>query len=302
VASISETSDRTDGESTGTSAGVAIRRRSIRLGIAGTLAFLALSAFVFASTSATKLLGITWIAFLAMAGAAAVGAGARTERPTGLVWGYGLASGAMLTSAAAFLVPQAIGQGPEPQLGGFGIAMGILVGFAGHTAGHRLTHRQLPLDRTTAELTAHALAAGSIIGVIYTAMPDLGPLLGLAIVSHKAPAGYAAARRLATRGRSPALLLLPAVGVGLAALPVTLLSFPADPTVNALVFGFAAGIFLHVAMDFLPHCETGSDVHDAVTRAGHDHDHDRLDRLRLQAALSTIVGGLAVAVAYFAIQ
>jgi ZIP family zinc transporter len=86
------------------------------------------------------------------------------------------------------------------------------------------------------------------------------------------------------------------------ALPMTLLSFPADPTVNALVFGFAAGIFLHVAMDFLPHCATGSDVHDAVTRAGHDHDHDRLDRLRLQAALSTIVGGLAVAVASFAIQ
>jgi ZIP family zinc transporter len=278
----------------------AIRTRSVRLGIAGTLAFLVLSAIVFTSTSATKLLGIAWIAFFAMGGAALVGSHANTERPVGLVWGYGLASGAMLTSAAAFLVPQAIGQAPRP--GGFGIAAGILVGFAGHTVGHRLTHRELPLDRTTAELTAHALAAGSIIGVIYTAMPDLGPLLGLAIVSHKAPAGYAAARRLAAKGRSATPLLLPAAGVGLAALPMTMLSFPADPTVNAVVFGFAAGIFLHVAMDFLPHCETGSDVHNAVTRADNDHDHDRLDRLRLHAALSTVVGGVAVVLAYLAIQ
>jgi ZIP family zinc transporter len=218
----------------------------------------------------------------------------------GLVWGYGLASGAMLTSAAAFLVPQAIGY--QAKAGGFGIAAGILLGFAGHTVGHRLTHYELPLDRTTAELTAHALAAGSIIGIVYTAMPDLGPLLGLAIVSHKGPAGYAAARRLAVNDRSPALLLLPAVGVGLAALPMTALTVPADPTLNAVVFGFAAGIFLHVAMDFLPHCETGSDVHAAVTRAGSDHDHALLDRLRFQAAGSTAVGGLAVVVAYLLLQ
>ncbi|MFB6072941.1 MAG: ZIP family metal transporter [Halobacterium sp.] len=278
----------------------AVRARTTRLGAGSVLAFLALSAYVLVATDATKLLGIAWVAFAAMAAGAAVGARASTEHPTGLVWGYGLASGAMVASSAAFLVPQATGYAAKP--GGFGVAAGILVGFGAHTVGHRLAHRELPLDRTTAELTAHALAAGSIIGVVYTAMPDLGPLLGLAIVSHKAPAGYAAARRLSADGRSPAMLLLPASGVGLAALGVTQVAVPTDPAVRAAVFGFAAGIFLHVAMDFLPHCETGSDVHAAATRAGHEHDHDLLDRLRVQAVLSTAAGGLAVAAAWLVVQ
>jgi ZIP family zinc transporter len=296
---MSSPSGQTDHDRTAAIAAAA-RIPSTQLALGGTVLFVLLSVYSFVVLSTTKLVGIAWVAFLAMAGAAVLGARSDTEHPTGLVWGYGLASGAMLTSAAAFLVPQAITYEPKP--GGFGIAAGILVGFAGHTIGHRLTHLDLPLDRTTAELTAHALAAGSIIGIVYTAMPDLGPLLGLAIVSHKGPAGYAAARRLVARDRSPILLLLPAVGVGIAALPMTLLSVPADQTLNAVVFGFAAGIFLHVAMDFLPQCETGSDIHDAVTRADNAHDHELLDRLRLQAALSTILGGLAVVVAYLLLQ
>jgi len=276
------------------------RARTLRLGGVSAVAFLALSAYVLVAGDAPKLLGISWVAFAAMAGAAALGARATTDHPTGLVWGYGLASGAMVTSAAAFLLPQAIGYAAKP--GGFGVAAGILTGFGAHTVGHRLSHLDLPLDRTTAELSAHSLAAGSIIGVVYTAMPDLGPLLGLAIVSHKGPAGYAAARRLARNGRSPAMLLLPAAGVGIAALAVTVLSFPTDPVFRAVVFGFAAGIFLHVAMDFLPHCETGSDVHDAVTRSDHDHDHARLDSLRQQAVLSTAAGAVAVAAAWLLLQ
>ncbi|AHG04507.1 zinc transporter [Halobacterium sp. DL1] len=278
----------------------AVRATTSRLGVLSTLALVALSAYVVVGDPPVKLLGISWVAFAAMAGAAALGARASTEHPTGLVWGYGLASGAMITSASVFLVPQAIGYAPKP--GGFGVAAGILVGFAAHTVGHLVTHFDLPLDRTTAELAAHSLASGSIIGVVYTALPELGPLLGLAIVSHKGPAGYAAARRLVREGRSPAMLLLPASGVGLAALAVTLFSFPTDPTFRAVVFGFAAGIFLHVAMDFLPHCETGSEVHDAVTRTGHDHDHSRLDALRQQAVLSTAAGGLAVAAAWLLLQ
>jgi ZIP family zinc transporter len=278
------------------------RARTSRLGAVSLLAFVALSAYVFATGSATKLLGISWVAFAAMAGAAVVGARANTEHPTGLVWGYGLASGAMVASSAAFLLPQAIGYAAKP--GGFGVAAGILVGFGAHTVGHLVTHRNLPLDRTTAELTAHALAAGSIIGVVYTAMPDLGPLLGLAIVSHKGPAGYAAARRLTTQGRSPMMLLLPAAGVGIAALVVTVLSFPTDAVFRAVVFGFAAGIFLHVAMDFLPECETGSEVHAAATRGDQvdAHDHELLDRLRLHAVASTVLGGLAVVVAFLVVQ
>ncbi|WP_336036489.1 ZIP family metal transporter [Halobacterium yunchengense] len=278
------------------------RTRTSRLGAASLLAFVALSAYVLLAGSAPKLLGIAWVAFAAMAGAAVLGARANTEHPTGLVWGYGLASGAMIASAAAFLLPQAIGYAAKP--GGFGVAAGILVGFGAHTVGHLLTHRDLPLDRTTAELSAHSLAAGSIIGVVYTAMPDLGPLLGLAIVSHKGPAGYAAARRLAARDRSPMMLLLPAAGVGIAALAVTVVSVPTDATVRAVVFGFAAGIFLHVAMDFLPECETGSEVHAAATRGDHadEHDHALLDELRVHAVGSTLLGGVAVAAAWLLLQ
>jgi ZIP family zinc transporter len=248
---------------------------------------------------APKLLSISWVAFAAMAGAAALGSRAGAAHPRALVWGYGLAAGAMVTSAAVFLVPGAIGHHPE--IGGFGVAAGVLVGFGAHTAGHRLTHRELPIDRTTAELAAHALAAGAIIGIVYTAMPELGLLLGLSIVSHKGPAGYAAARRLARAGKPASAVLLPASGVGITGLSVSLLAVPGSATVQAAVFGFAAGIFLHVAMDFLPRCETGSEVHDMVAGDEGGHAHARLDRLRVQAVVSTLLGGLAVFAAWLVV-
>ena len=185
-----------------------------RVGVVATLVLLVLSAVavVTGTTGGRKLVGISWIAFLAMAAAVPLGARTGERSALGLVWGYGLAAGAMITSAAVFLVPQAIGQ--HPRWGGFGIAFGLLAGFASHTIGHRLAHMDLPMDRTVAELTAHAFSAGAIIGIIYGNMPELGALLGLAIVSHKGPAGYAAARRLANAGRNPSVLLLPATGVG----------------------------------------------------------------------------------------
>ena len=264
------------------------------VGSVGLLALVALSVYTFSAAPAPKLLGISWVAFASMAGAAALGLRTSGTSPRGLVWGYGLASGAMVTSAAAFLVPNATGF--HPTFGGFGVAVGLLAGFAGHTVGHRLAHLELPVDRTVTELTAHALTAGLIIGVVYTVMPDLGPLLGLSIVSHKGPAGYAATERLRREGKSVAVILLPASGVGVAALAASLLSFPIDAAVRGLTFGFAAGIFLHVAMDFLPRCETGSEIHEAITVTG--HAHEVLDRLRLHAVVSTALGGAAVALAW----
>ena len=240
-----------------------------------------------------KVLAISWVAFGAMAGAIPFGrraAGTRSAR--GLVWGYGLASGAMITSAAVFLVPQAIGYAPK--IGGFGVASGILAGFSAHTIGHRLTHLDTPFDTTAAEISAHALTAGAIIGLVYATLPDLGLLLGLAIVSHKGPAGYAAARRLAREGKAVSVLLFPATGVGLTAIPTATLPVPATGAVNAAIFGFAAGIFLHVAMDFLPECEAGSEVGEVAALAG--DAHERLDRLRGHAVASTILGGGAVLV------
>jgi ZIP family zinc transporter len=267
-----------------------------RLGLGAFALLVALSAYA-VSAELWKLLGISWVAFGAMAGAAVVGYRTRDENPTALVWGYGLASGAMVTSAAVFLLPGAIGH--HPQFGGFGVAVGVLVGFASHSVGHRIAHVDMPLDRTVAELSAHALAAGLVIGVVYGNMPELGLLLGLAIVSHKGPAGYAAAARLARTGGDVTTLLLPAVGVGLTAIVSASLQLPAAPPVRGIVFGFATGIFLHVAMDFLPRCELGSEIHDALAVDG--DAHTLLDRLRLHAVGSTVLGGLVVFVAWILI-
>ena len=271
--------------------GVGALPRVSRLGLGAFVLLVGLSAYA-VTAGLWKLLGISWAAFAAMAGAAVLGARTTNESPVGLVWGYGLASGAMVTSAAVFLLPTAIGH--HPQFGGFGVALGVLVGFASHSIGHRLAHVDMPIDRTVAELSAHALAAGIVIGVVYGNMPELGLLLGLAIVSHKGPAGYAAASRLARKGGDVTAMLLPAVGVGLTAILAASLEIPAAPPVRGVVFGFATGIFVHVAMDFLPQCELGSEIHDAVSVIGDGDAHALLDRLRLHAVASTLIGGVAV--------
>ncbi|WP_277555802.1 ZIP family metal transporter [Halobaculum limi] len=263
------------------------------LGLASTAVLVAASALAL-TTGRVKLFGIAWLAFGAMAVAGYAGARTPSTHTGTLVWGYGLAAGAMITSAAVFLLPQAMGQ--HPVFGGFGVALGLLVGYAAHTLGHRLSHMQLPIDRTLAELTAHAVSAGAIIGIIYGNMPELGVLLGVAIVSHKGPAGYAAVHRFAGRGGDWTAVLLPAAGVGVAAVASSFLALPASAPIRGVVFGFATGVFLHVAMDFLPECEIGSEVHDSLS---HDGDaHELLDRLRVHAVASTAIGGVAVFLAW----
>ncbi|MFB6083519.1 MAG: ZIP family metal transporter [Halorientalis sp.] len=271
--------------------------RSSLVGLAGVGLLLVFSALAVVA-ELWAVLVIAWVAFAGMAGSIPLGVrAAETGSAHRLVWGYGLASGAMITSASVFLVPQAMGF--APRIGGFGVAAGILVGFGSHVLGHRLSHVSAAFDDTAVQLSAHALSAGAIIGLVYAAMPKLGLLLGLAIVSHKGPAGYAAARRLAAADRPASVLLLPASGIGLTAIPVALLNVPAVPAINAAVFGFAAGVFLHVAMDFLPRCEVGGEVGE-VARVT-EHAHELLDRLRIHAVVSTSLGGLAVFLAWLAI-
>jgi len=271
------------------------------LGLLSVAVLVGLSAL--ASTGgAWKVLVISWVAFAAMGLGAWLGARAKRTSPHRLVWGYGLASGAMVTSAAMFLVPQAMGLGTAAgtaRLGGIGIAVGIVAGYGTHTIGHRLTHLDTSFDTTTTAIAAHALSAGLVIGIVYASMPTLGLLLGLAIVSHKGPAGYAAARRLVRDNKSATALLLPAAGVGLTAIPVALVPMPATPTANAIVFGFAAGIFLHVALDFLPNCEAGSEIDEVCSLQ--EHSHDLLDELRTHAVGSTAVGAAAVVAAWVAL-
>lgn len=243
-----------------------------------------------------KVIGISWIAFSAMA--LAIPLGRDTSQQTNLTFlvaGYGLASGAMITSAAIFLVPTAISH--HPVYGGLGIALGILAGFAIHTFNHGLTHRSFAASPVVIELTSHALSAGLIIGMVYAAMPDLGLLLGIAIVSHKAPAGYAAARRLSLQGKPTKLLLIPATAIGLTALPVSMLDIPANTLINGLIFGFATGVFFHVAIDFLPECEVGGNIHQETNL---DHtEHHTLDSYRRWAVLTTFLGGAVVYLAWY---
>ena len=272
-------------------AGAGLDRPSL-FGLAGLAGLLGLSTLALAGAP-WKVLVVSWAAFGAMAGCAVLGARTAGGDAVRLVWGYGLASGAMVTSAAVFLLPQAVGF--DAAVGGFGVAAGLVGGYSGHTVGHRLSHRDA-FDSAPAQLTAHSLSAGAIIGLVYAALPELGLLLGLAIVSHKGPAGYAAARRLGDADRSMGVLLLPSSGVGLTAVPAALLQPPSTPAVNAAIFGFAAGVFLHVAMDFLPECEVGGEVSEAAGVDG--HAHARLDRLRVHAVASTLGGALAVALAW----
>lgn len=269
-----------------------------RIGVAGVVALVALSVFGMLG-GLWKLVIIAWVAFAAMAVAAVPGAHAESMSAGRLVWGYGLASGAMITSAAVFLIPEAIGY--DAEVGGFGVAAGLLVGFGAHTIGHRLAHLDTPFDTTAAQLTTHTLSEGVITGLVYAALPELGLLLGLAIASHKGPAGYAAARRLAGTEKPVSVLLLPAAGVGLAALPIAIIGFSGSPPVSAAVFGFAAGVFLHVAMDFLPECEVGSEIGEAIGHAESADVHAELDRLRVHAVASTAIGALSVFVAWTAL-
>ncbi|WP_458189295.1 ZIP family metal transporter [Haladaptatus sp. NG-WS-4] len=270
--------------------------RLSRLGLAGFVTLVVLSWFTVAA-GLEKVLVIAWAAFGAMAGGTVLGARAgESTHAKKLVWAFGLASGAMITSAAVFLVPQAIAH--HPQFGGFGIAFGVLTGFAAHTIGHRAMHMDVPFDHAAVELTAHSFAAGAIIGLVY-GNADIGLLLGLAIVSHKGPAGYAAAHRLQREGKPPSILLLPSAGVGITAMLSALLELPSSGAVNGLVFGFASGVFLHVAMDFLPRCELGGEVYEVAQLS--DHAHHLLDELRTHAVASTALGGIVVFVAWMTI-
>ncbi|MFC6737200.1 ZIP family metal transporter, partial [Halolamina salina] len=107
------------------------------------------------------------------------------------------------------------------------------------------------------------------------------------------------ADRLQRNGRSWVPILLPASGVGVVAVVSSAIALPASPPVNGLVFGFATGVFLHVAMDFLPRCELGSEVHDALSVD--DDAHEVLDRLRLHAVASTVLGGAVVVLLWLAV-
>lgn len=259
--------------------------------------FIALS--VLAGVNAKwKVLGISWLAFLAMVLFVPLVSQKKKQNISSLVAGYGLASGAMITAAAIFLIPEAMHH--HPIYGGLGIALGIFLGFTIHTLNHGLSHTSIPMDSTLLELSTHSISDGLIIGFVYAAMPQLGLLLGAAIVAHKAPAGYAAAKRLSLQHKSTSLVLIPACAMGIAAIPISLVNIPQSELLNALIFGIATGVFFHVAMDFLPECEVGGNIQ----RQTHleSHEHHLLDRYRKWAVFNIFAGGLIIFLLWYFIH
>ncbi|AWN16273.1 hypothetical protein [Salinisphaera sp. LB1] len=152
------------------------------------------------------------------------------------------AAGAMLASALVLLIPHALSD--HAATGSAGLAIGLAVGMALHvTSGGRDGRAML------GALTLHSVCGGIVLGALYTLMPAHGWGVGLAILAHKAPAGYVLARRLAARPGHRILVVLPALGTGLGALCVAIM--PVGVALPAgLIFGAAAGLFLFVALAF----------------------------------------------------
>lgn len=243
------------------------------------------------STGRTKLTGIVVFGFLAMIGGAFLSTLGEFDTPQQQVVAYGLASGAMLSSAAALLAPKAILQHGE--YGGFAIALGYILGYGGHELGHYFKHYDLPLNASASELTIHALTAGSIMGVVYGTLPGLSALFGFGILAHKFPAGFTGAETLRNSGLPRIVMVVPAAAVAIAAIPLSLLLPPLSPVVKAVLFGISTGVFAHVAVDMLPDC---SHVGSHADSAGHEpiQCSPDADRIRQYAVGSTIIGALAI--------
>lgn len=235
----------------------------------------------------TKLVGITVFGFVAMMTGAGLSRIGTFDTPNRQVWAYGLSSGAMLASAAALLAPKAITQ--HATYGGFAIALGYLLGYAGHEVGHLLTHRELPVNVETGELTLHALLAGSIMGVVYGSLPSLTALFGYGIVAHKLPAGFTGTEAVDRAGLPTSVMMVPAAAVAIAAIPLSILTPSLSPIVKAIFYGVSTGVFAHVGIDMLPEC---SHVGSHAESSGHGavQCSPEADRMRQYAVVSTFLG------------
>jgi len=264
------------------------RKLSSRYRAGHALADVALVAFVAVvavgvAAGRSKLVGITVFGFAAMVGGVTVSQWGAFETPRRRVLADGLASGAMLASAAALLAPKAITQ--HAAYGGFAIALGYLLGYAAHELGHLVSHYDVPFNAAAGELTLHALAAGAIMGVVYGALPSLTPLFGYGIVAHKFPAGFTGSEAVQRSGLPATVMAVPAAAVALAAIPLSLLTPALSPIVKAVFFGVSTGVFAHVAIDMLPECTHGDAGGHGSVQCSRD-----ADTLRQYAVLSTIAG------------
>lgn len=218
--------------------------------VAGAVAALFLLCVVVAVLAGyVKVAGVAMIACIAMCAGASIGYREPAQRAGWQVLD-GVAGGAMIAAACVLLLPSAVKL--DPLFAGIGVSGGLLFGLALHRACRRQSHKRSVLGESSlVALTVHSAGAGIVIGMLYARMPDLGVWLGLVIVAHKLPAGYAVARRLHRRGSALATVALPACAVGITAVPAALATgvLPPSLIVGAACQGLATGIFLHVGLE-----------------------------------------------------
>jgi ZIP family zinc transporter len=243
------------------------------------------------SAGRTKLTGVAIFGFVAMTAGVAISHYVAFDTAERQVWAYGLASGAMLASAGALLAPKAIG--PHAAYGGFAIAFGYLLGYAAHELGHLVTHLDLPLNAAAGELSLHALAAGSIMGVVYGSLPELSALFGFGILAHKFPAGFTGSESVKQSGLPVHVMVIPASMVAIAAIPLSIATPTLSPVVKAVFFGISTGVFAHVGIDMLPDCSHQGSHADS---SGHGAVHCSRDvhRIKRYAVTSTFLGAGAI--------
>lgn len=258
------------------------KTRNLVLALLGVL-FIGLSVWSYVQET-YRILFISWISFVSLSLPLVFG-NLFSDNPVVLVWTYGVSSGAMVLSAVIFMLPQVSGQ-----LGMIGLGAGIVLGYGIHTISHNTSHKFeeiLSGRREIVSLTLHTIFAGTAIGLVYSQSPEISVILGVAIVSHKFPAGFSVIRKL----DSEKLILYPSILFGVFCLG-SFVAVPILPSnLSSLIFGLGAGVFIHMAMDFLPECERG-DIYAVVDES--EEEHRILDRLRYHALGSVIFGSLVV--------
>lgn len=216
------------------------------------------------------------------------------ENTKSVIWAYGLSGGAALASILYFIVPKSMGLSTE--FGVTGVLAGFLFGLVLHVITHEIEHEAGEALSDLISVTVHAVAAGSIIGQIYSDMPTISIILGISIVSHKLPAGYIISDKLNRSLKETFMFMaLPASILGTLALTVFNLSISMPVNYQALFLGFSAGIFLHVALDFIPEPEPESHLRKLLSEE-EDPLHHKLDEIKFHCVASTVMGAGIVAI------
>jgi ZIP family zinc transporter len=234
-----------------------------------------------------KVIIIAWTAFLTMIAGTLLNY-RELKSKKAIIWAYGLSGGAALASILFFVLPKSLEL--SKNFGATGIITGFLSGLVLHVITHELEHDTGEAFQDLVSITAHAAAAGLIIGQIYSDLPTVSIILGISIVSHKLPAGYIISDKLGD-GLYKALkyTALPASILGAIALLVFNLSINMPTDLQALFFGFSAGIFLHVALDFIPEPEPESHLRKLLSEE-EDPLHEKLDEVKVHCVASTVAG------------